>query len=151
MPLLRQAMYAQGVEIYCAPTADDRPTWQHTMTHIALEGRCFVLSACQHIRRSDYPDDYATAFGQEPDAVLMRGGSVIIDPLGQTLAGPVYDEDAVLFADVDLAAKARSHLDFDVVGHYARPDVFQLHVDTAPKQSVSFLGNAAASGDQTTR
>lgn len=138
MPLMRQAMYSQGIEIYVAPTADDRQSWQHTMTHIAIEGRCFVLAACQYIKRSAYPDDYAPAFGKDPDDILMHGGSVIIDPFGTTLAGPVFDDEAILYAELNLAAKTRSHLDLDVVGHYARPDIFQLHVDGARKDSVTF-------------
>jgi len=138
MPLLRQAMYAQGVEVYCAPTVDDRDVWQHTMRHIALEGRCFVLAACQFLRLADCPEDYATAIEPGPDGALIRGGSVIVDPLGEVLAGPVYGEECILVADIDLDRKTRSHLDFDAVGHYARPDVFELLVDDRPKRSVTF-------------
>lgn len=138
LPLLRTAMYAQDIELYCAPTVDDRDAWQHTMRHIALEGRCFVLAACQFIRRSDYPDDYASALDVEGEAPLIRGGSVIIDPLGQVLAGPLYGEAGVLVADIDLDERTRSHLDLDVVGHYGRPDVFSLHVDNRPKTPVTF-------------
>ncbi len=137
MPQLRLAMYAQGIQLYCAPTVDDRETWQATMRHIALEGRCFVLSACQFSRRSDFPDDYPVA-ADDPDAVLIGGGSVIVDPLGQVLAGPVRDGEAVLVADLDLAAIDRAVLDLDVVGHYARPDIFRLDVDTRPKPAVRF-------------
>lgn len=138
MPLLRTAMYAQQVEVYCAPTVDDRDVWQHTMAHIALEGRCFVLSACQFIRRSDYPPDYASAIEVSGDDPLIRGGSVIVDPLGQVLAGPLFGEAGILYADVDLAERTRSHLDLDVVGHYARPDVFSLTVDDRPRSAVTF-------------
>ena len=88
MPLLRAAMYAKGIQIYCVPTADDRETWMPTMRHIALEGRCFVLSACQYIRRSDFPADYPAIQGDDPQTELMRGGSVIVSPLGRVLAGP---------------------------------------------------------------
>lgn len=142
MPLLRTAMYAQGVELYCAPTVDDRDVWQHTMRHIALEGRCFVLAACQFIQLSDYPEDYESVIEADDDQ-LIRGGSVIIDPLGEVLAGPVYGQECILYADIDLDRRTRSHLDLDVVGHYARPDVFQLHVDDRPKHPVTF---AAADG-----
>ena len=137
MPMLRMAMYNQGVQLYCAPTADDRDTWQATMTHIALEGRCFVLSACQHLRRRDCPSDYPTSYGEAPDTVLMRGGSVIIGPLGQVLAGPLYHEDGILTATLDLDDITRAKYDFDVVGHYARPDLFRLSVDTRPTPPVT--------------
>jgi nitrilase len=129
MPLLRMAMYAKGIQLYCAPTADDRDTWLATMQHVALEGRCFVLTACQHLRRGDCPVDYAAVQGDDPKTVIMRGGSAIISPLGQLLAGPVFNEDAILLAEIDLGEIARGKYDFDVVGHYARPDIFQLHVN----------------------
>ena len=144
MPMLRQAMYAQGIEIYCAPTVDDRDVWQHTMRHIALEGRCFVLAACQYACRADYPDDYASVLpAGDADEPLIRGGSVIVDPLGEVLAGPVYGRECVLLADVDLDRRVRSHLDLDVVGHYARPDVFQLLVDDTAKSPVTFTSRSA--------
>ncbi|MGC2941290.1 MULTISPECIES: carbon-nitrogen hydrolase family protein [unclassified Brevibacterium] len=138
MPLLRQAMYAKGVELYCAPTVDDRPTWTATMTHIALEGRTHVLSACQFITKSEFPDDHPFDEELPYGETAIRGGSVIITPTGEVLAGPVYDEETILYADIDPAAKTRSHLDFDVVGHYSRPDVFELKVHTEPRKSVSF-------------
>jgi nitrilase len=136
MPLLRMAMYAKGIQLYCAPTADDRDTWLATMQHVALEGRCFVLTACQHLRRGDCPADYAAVQGDEPKTVIMRGGSAIISPLGQVLAGPVFNEDAILLAEIDLGEIARGKYDFDVVGHYARPDIFQLHVNEKPALAV---------------
>ena len=129
MPLMRMAMYAKGIQLYCAPTADDRDTWLSSMQHVAFEGRCFVFSACQHLRRSDCPPDYAAIQGDDPATVLMRGGSVIVGPLGQILAGPVYNENVILTAEIDLGEIARSKYDLDVVGHYARPDVFQLRVN----------------------
>ncbi len=140
MPMLRMAMYAKGVQIYCAPTADDRDAWVSTMRHIALEGRCFVLSACQHIRRDAYPDDYQCALGNAPDTLLMRGGSLIVSPLGEILAGPNYEGETILYADVDLDDVVRGKYDLDVVGHYARPDVFRLDVDTAEKPAVASPG-----------
>lgn len=138
MPLLRQTMYAQGTQIYCAPTMDDRETWAPTMRHIALEGRVFVLSAVQVLRRDEYPTDYKIADELDDREILIRGGSIIVDPLGQVLAGPVFDEETILYADLDLDTKTRAHIDFDSVGHYARPDVFSLQVNTAPQDSVVF-------------
>ena len=138
MPALRQAMYAQGIEVYCAPTADDRPTWAPSMRHIALEGRVFVLSACQAIRVGDYPDWYVDELGEDPAAYLMHGGSVIAAPDGSVLAGPVFDEETILYAEVELAEIARAHLDMDAVGHYSRPDIFELRVDTGERSAVVF-------------
>lgn len=129
MPLLRTALYGKGVELWCAPTVDDREVWLATMRHVAVEGRCFVLSACQHSRRRDYPADFPTAAGDDPDTILIRGGSCIVDPFGEVLAGPVHDADAVLVAELDMAQIVRGRFDLDVVGHYARPDVFRLTVD----------------------
>ena len=137
MPLLRTAMYAKGVQIYCAPTADDRDTWVSTMQHVALEGRCFVLSACQYLTRGDCPDDYDAIQGDDPKTVLMRGGSCIVSPLGQVLAGPDFNGPTILTADLDLDDIARGKFDFDVTGHYARPDVFRLHVNERAMTPVS--------------
>jgi nitrilase len=136
MPLLRTAMYGKGIQIWCAPTADERDTWVASMRHVACEGRCFVLSANQFARRSDYPDDYPIDGDHPPDAILSRGGSVIISPLGQILAGPDTTGEGILIADLDLAEIAEGKYDFDVVGHYARPDVFQLSVDERPMRAV---------------
>lgn len=138
MPLLRTAMYAKGVQIYCAPTADSRPTWASTMQHVALEGRCFVLSACQFLTRTDCPADYVGSLADQSHSTLMRGGSCIVDPLGRLLAGPRFDEECILMAELDLDEIARSRLDFDAVGHYARPDVFQLRVNERATPAVVF-------------
>ena len=138
MPLLRAAMYGKGVEIYCAPTADGRDSWLPTMRHVAFEGRCFVLSANQYARRRDYPADYETEFGNDPDAVLSRGGSCIVGPLGDVMAGPDFAGETILTAEIDRRDIARAKLDFDAVGHYARPDVFRLVVDETAKTPVSF-------------
>ncbi|MGO9771319.1 MAG: carbon-nitrogen hydrolase family protein [Roseiarcus sp.] len=137
IPMLRMAMYAKGVQIYCAPTADDRDSWLPTMRHIAIEGRCFVLSACQHIRRAAYPDDYRCQLGDAPETLLMRGGSLIVSPLGEVLAGPNYEGETILTADIDLDDVVRGKYDLDVAGHYARPDIFRLEVDTAEKPAVA--------------
>jgi nitrilase len=136
MPLLRMHMYSQGIQIYCAPTADDRDTWLATMTHIALEGRCFVLGCNQFAVRGDYPADYPAIQGNDPATIMSRGGSCIIDPLGRILVGPDFVGTTILVADLDLEEIVRGKFDFDVVGHYARPDVFRLTVDENPKSSV---------------
>ncbi len=141
MPMLRTAMYAQHIEIYCAPTADGRPTWLPSMQHIALEGRCFVLTTNQFCRRSDYPADYASSLPSDPDSIVSRGGAAIVDPLGTVLAGPVWDEEAVITAEIDRRAVIRGRYDFDPVGHYSRPDVFSLSVDTRPKPAVHFVNS----------
>ena len=133
MPLARMAMYAKGVQIYLAPTADARDAWQATLRHIACEGRCFVLGCNQYVTKSMYPPDLdgIEALDTQPE-MMCRGGSAIISPLGEVLAGPLYDDEGILYADLDLAEVARSKFDFDVVGHYARPDVFQLVVNERP-------------------
>lgn len=118
MPALRMTMYSKGVELYCAPTVDDRETWAVSMRHIACEGRCFVLSAVQHTDK-------------------IRGGSIIVNPLGQVLAGPVYGEETVLVADLNRNEITEGKFDFDATGHYARPDIFQLKVNESPAPPVS--------------
>lgn len=138
MPAMRLAMYGKGVTIYCAPTADDRETWVASMQHIAMEGRCFVLSACQHITRGAYGDAYRCALGDDPDTVLLQGRSVIVSPLGTILAGPYTDGETILYADIDLEEIVRAKYDFDVTGHYARPDIFSLSVNESPMQAVRY-------------
>ncbi|HKG26820.1 MAG TPA: nitrilase-related carbon-nitrogen hydrolase [Thermomicrobiales bacterium] len=144
MPLLRTAMYGKGIELYCAPTADGRDSWLATVRHIACEGRCFVLSCNQFARRRDYPEDYPTPFGDEPETVLSRGGSCIVGPLGDLLAGPDYDGETILTADLDLDEIARAEFDFDAVGHYARPDVFRLEVNERANTAVAGVAPAVA-------
>jgi nitrilase len=133
MPLLRMAMYAKGIELYCAPTVDDRDTWARSMQHIAFEGRCFVLSAVQYLERKDCPDDYA-----DTAPVLIRGGSVIVNPQGVVVAGPHYGSETILVADLDRNEIAEGKFDLDVVGHYARPDVFRLTVNERPAPAAEF-------------
>jgi nitrilase len=139
MPLARMALYAKGVEIYLAPTADSRETWQATLRHIACEGRCFVLGCNQYVTKAMYPADLP---GIEELAgqleIMCRGGSAIVSPLGEVIAGPLYDQEGILYADLDLTDIVRAKFDFDVVGHYARPDVFQLSVNEQPMVSVDF-------------
>ncbi|MEU8221978.1 nitrilase-related carbon-nitrogen hydrolase [Kribbella sp. NPDC048915] len=136
MPLFRQTMYAKGVQLWCAPTVDDRDQWQSTMRHIALEGRCFVISANQYFTTADAADaagDPETSGGK----VLINGGSTIISPLGEILAGPLRGTEGILLAELDLDDLDRGYFDFDSVGHYARPDIFTLTVDESPRQTVT--------------
>ncbi|SDC83584.1 nitrilase [Cupriavidus sp. YR651] len=147
MPLLRTAMYGKGVAIYCTPTADDRDSWVATARHIALEGRCFVLSACQYLTRANFPADMHNRLSDDGNAVLMRGGSMIIDPLGRVLAGPDYDGEVILTAELDTEEIARGQFDFDPVGHYARPDIFKLIVNESPTPAVIFSRRGAPGAD----
>lgn len=136
MPLLRTAMYAKGVEIWCAPTVDERDVWQASMRHIAHEGRCFVISACQ-VQPS--PQELGIEVPHwDNDRPLIRGGSVIIGPLGDVLAGPLIGQAGLVVATIDTDDLVRARYDFDVVGHYSRPDVFSLSVDERMKQTVQF-------------
>ncbi len=144
MPLLRTAMYAKGVQIYCAPTADDRDTWLPTMQTVALEGRCFVVSACQYLTSGSFPPGHAMRGEANEPKTLMRGGSCIVGPLGKVLAGPLWDKEGILTAEIDREDIARGKYDFDVVGHYARPDIFQLHVNEAVQAPV--VTDSAAKG-----
>jgi nitrilase len=149
LPLLRASMYAKGIEIYCAPTADARDSWLATVQHIAVEGRCFVLSCNQFNRRRDFPADYRSIYGSDPDTVVCRGGSCIVDPFGNFLAGPNFGDEAILVAEIDPAQIVRGKYDLDVVGHYARPDIFQLHVDERPKQPVTVETSESAKIEST--
>lgn len=137
MPLARAAMYAQGVQIYVAPTADSRDTWFATMRHIAIEGRCFVIGCNQYSSKSDYPEDIATSdeFKDLPEE-MCRGGSCVVNPLGAFVVEPVIGKETIIYADLDLGQVAQGQFDFDVMGHYSRPDVFQLIVNTKKKTNV---------------
>ena len=139
MPLARMAMYGKGVELYLAPTADARDRWQSTLQHIALEGRCFVLGCNQHVTKAHYPHDLEIEdeLDSWPDP-MCRGGSVIYSPAGDCLAGPLYDQEGILTAELDLGDIGRGKFDFDVVGHYARPDVFRFTVDERPQAPVRY-------------
>ena len=137
MPLLRTAMYAKGVQIWCAPTVDEREMWQCTMRHIAQEGRVFLISACQV---QDSPQALGLDVANWPaERPLINGGSVIVSPMGEVLAGPLLGERGLLTAEIDTDELVRARYDFDVVGHYARPDVFELVVDERAKPGVRFV------------
>ncbi|PPK87769.1 nitrilase [Neolewinella xylanilytica] len=135
MPLARAALYRQGVEIWIAPTADARDGWTATMQHIALEGRCFVLGCNHYMTEEMLPAEYR-GLVREPERAESRGGSVIVSPLGEIIAGPLYGEAGVVTAELDPEAIVRARLDFDVAGHYARPDIFTLTVRDQPEQRV---------------
>lgn len=139
MPLARTAMYAKGVQIYIAPTADARDVWQSTIRHIAVEGRCFVLSCNQYVTKDMYPNDLACYDELASSSHEMSsGGSAVVGPLGDYIVEPVFGCEDMLIADLDMRDIAYSQLDFDVVGHYARPDVFQLLVNEEKKESVKW-------------
>lgn len=131
MPLARMSMYIKGVEIYIAPTADSREQWTATMQQIALEGRCFVLGCNQYMTTSMYPEKYKNEVANQPEN-FCPGGSVIVSPLGKIIEGPLFEKAGVLVAELDLEDIKRSKLDFDVIGHYARNDIFEFNANGQP-------------------
>jgi nitrilase len=146
MPALRMNFYAQGVEIWCAPTADAREVHLSTLRHIAVEGRCFVLAANHVARASDLSPAFVNDY-RDPDEIVCRGGSVIIDPFGEILAGPLHDEEDLLYAELDLGQVMRGRYDFDATGHYSRPDIFTLTVDTRARQPVEWDSESSNARD----
>jgi nitrilase len=140
MPLARFAMYAQGIEIYIAPTYDSGEGWIGTMQHIAREGCCWVISAGVAFRNRDFPDDFPDRDRLYPESEdwINPGDSVVVEPGGKIMAGPFHEEQGILYAELDLNKVAISRRTFDVAGHYSRPDIFTLHVDTRPRTPVVF-------------
>ncbi|GAA2998484.1 nitrilase [Actinokineospora diospyrosa] len=137
LPLYRAALYEQGVEIYCAPTVDARDVWTATMRHIAVEGRCFVLSANQFATRGDYPADYPLDEQVPPEHPMINGGSCVVDPFGELLAGPVFGQPELLVTDLDRGLLDGAYLDLDVTGHYSRPDLLRLDHTPRPPRAVT--------------
>jgi len=129
MPLARFALYESGVEIYVASTADDADAWQSTLVHLARESRAYVVSPCAFQRASSYPDDFPLRSELEGAGLLGRGGSAILAPDGSYLAGPLYDEEGILYAELDPARLLAERQRFDPVGHYHRPDVLRLGIN----------------------
>ncbi|WP_108811643.1 nitrilase-related carbon-nitrogen hydrolase [Sphingorhabdus sp. Alg231-15] len=139
MPLLRSYYYDAQPDFYCVSTVDDRPVWVPTMQTIALESRAFVLSACQYLERGMITLDaeqFDAMQGNDSDSLLINGGSCIIAPTGEVIAGPVFGKETILTAEIDLNDRTRGKFDMDVAGHYARPDIFELQANVAPQKNV---------------
>jgi len=140
MPLARFAIFAQGCEIYIAPTWDEGGTWLSTMRHIATEGRCWVLGNGSSMRGKDIPTDFPDRkrLYPDPEAGLNPGDSVIVDPGGNVVAGPLHEKHGILYADCDPARAAAAKRTLDVAGHYGRPDIFRLEVNRGVRAPVEF-------------
>jgi nitrilase len=135
MPAMRLNFYSQNPQIWCAPTADARDVNIASMRHIAIEGRVFVIASNQYAQAKDLSDSYENIY-DDPETTVCRGGSVIVSPFGDVLAGPLYDEEGLLTADIDLNDVTRGKYDFDVAGHYSRPDIFSMKVDMTERAAV---------------
>ena len=129
MPLARVALYQKGITIYLSPNTNDNPEWQATIQHIAIEGKCYFINADMLVRKSSYPNwiHEQEAVAGQPD-IVCRGGSCIIDPYGHYVTEPVWDEECIIYADLDMSLPAACKMEHDAVGHYARPDVLELIV-----------------------
>lgn len=140
MPLARYAMYAQGIDIYIAPTYDSGEGWLGSMQHIAREGGCWVISAGVALHNQDIPKDFPERDSLYPDTEewINSGDSVVIAPGGEIIAGPVNKQQNILYADIDLARVTAARRAFDVAGHYSRPDIFNLHINAQPQSPVQF-------------
>ena len=140
MPLARYALYAQGIEIYIAPTYDSGDAWIGTMQHIAREAKCWVVGSGTAMNGRDIPEDFPNkaALFPDPQAWINPGDSVVVAPEGEIVAGPLRNEQGILYAEVDNRRTAIAKRALDIVGHYARPDIFQLHVNTRPQSPVKF-------------
>ena len=140
MPLARFAIFAQGCEIYIAPTWDEGGTWLSTMRHIALEGRCWVLGNGSSMRGKDIPTDFPDRKRLFPDleSWFNPGDSVIVDPGGTVVAGPLHEKHGILYADCDPARAAAAKRTLDVAGHYGRPDIFRLEVNREVRAPIDF-------------
>jgi nitrilase len=135
MPLARYAMYAQGVQIYVAPTWDYGPVWISTLKHIAKEGGVFVMGACMPLKLADIPDQFEFKKLYESGKEWINpGDSIIVNPKGELIAGPLNRTEGLIYAEIDLSLIAHSKWMLDVAGHYARPDVFHFSINRKPNQ-----------------
>ena len=129
MPLARVALYQKGITIYLSPNTNDNPEWQATVRHIAIEGKCFFVNADLLIRKSSYPADLKTLEDiRDLPETVCRGGSCVVDPYGHYMMEPVWDEEAILYADLDMRLVSACKMEHDAIGHYARPDVLELKI-----------------------
>ena len=129
MPLARTALYQKGVSLYLAPNTNDNPEWQDTIKHIAIEGHCYVFNVDQYFTKDMYPTDLVeTGAVDKLNAATCRGGSCIIDPCGHYVTEPVWDKEAIIYADLDMNQVTLRHMEFDAAGHYSRPDILELIV-----------------------
>ncbi|NOQ68859.1 MAG: carbon-nitrogen hydrolase family protein [Gammaproteobacteria bacterium] len=140
MPLARYALYSQGIEIYIAPTYDSGDSWITSMQHIAREGCCWVVGCGNLMKGSDIPDDLPGKDSLYPDVDewINPGDSIVIAPGGEIVAGPMTKESGILYHKLDLEKVAEAKRAFDVTGHYSRPDIFQLHVNTREQMPCVF-------------
>ena len=129
MPLARVALYQKGITIYISPNTNDNPEWQATIQHIAIEGKCYFVNADMIIRKDSYPADLRADEIKDLSYWVCHGGSCIIDPFGHYVTDPVWDEETVIYADLDMELPASCKMEHDAVGHYARPDVLKLVVE----------------------
>ena len=134
MPLARFSLYESGVELYVASTADDADEWQATLVHIARESRAFVIAPSHFQRTAAYPEDFPLLEELAEIEIIGRGGSAILGPDGAYLAGPLYDEEGILYAELDPARLLEERQRFDPAGHYHRPDILKLEVNFPPGQ-----------------
>lgn len=130
MPLARTALYEKGVSIYLAPNTNNNPEWQDTIRHIAIEGHCYFINVNQYVARDMYPDDlHCPEEIAALDEHVLTGGSCVVDPYGHYVTQPVWNREAIIYADLDMERVPMSRMEFDAVGHYARPDILKLHVE----------------------
>ena len=130
MPLARVALYQKGISLYISPNTNDNPEWQDTIRHIAIEGHCYFINCDMFFTRADYPK--TASAGEEiakiPE-IACRGGSCVVDPFGHVVSDTIWDQEGIIYAELDMQKVPASKMEHDVCGHYARPDVLKLQVE----------------------